>query len=144
MFCGWPVRWQIESIQIFQYLRCMIWQMKSRFNRGVVTLIALALTLLTLAHQPLAGPQVDLSAYAMADGTLPALCLDQTDGTAKTHAPCPACTLIAGMHAAAVFALPDVILQTTNADWPAPTLIIRTDNTPRAPPARGPPAPLFI
>lgn len=116
---------------------------KHNFNRVVVVLFALALILVSYAHR---APQqtIDLTAYAMPDGTLPDLCLDVTGDQGGTHAPCPACTLIAGMDLGSAFVLEGIKLRSNIANWSNPAPRIWADNAPRAPPARGPPIALFI
>lgn len=116
---------------------------KHRLNRVIVVLFALALILVSYAHRP---PQqtIDLTAYAMPDGTLPDLCLDVTGDQGSTNTPCPACTLIAGMDLESAFVLAGVKLQSDIENWPNPAQRLWAMNAPRAPPARGPPAPLFI
>ena len=77
--------------------------MKARRNRrqwAVRILCAIALLFVGFAHQPATlarSAPVDLSAYALPDGTLPIFCLTDTDGSPKgghPHAqPCDACRI---------------------------------------------------
>lgn len=69
---------------------------------AAAALFVLAQLTLGFAHQPLSGlslpssgeAQVDLSAYALPDGTLPDLCLNgKAGGTALKAHPCDACVL---------------------------------------------------
>ena len=114
-----------------------------QFAQNVLTLL-LAVALLTLGfgHRMALQDPVDLSAYAMPDGTLPDLCHDggtPAHGT-KDQAPCPACRIIAALELPAITSLPPVQLTPIVVVWPAVALADNTAHPPRAPPARGPPA----
>jgi hypothetical protein len=111
----------------------------------VSALCALALVLVGFAHRPAeaAPPAADaaLAAYLAAGGTLDDLCLDAGgDGGTLSHADCPACTLaktIAPPPVAAGLAAPAPCAAARLATPDRPAL---AGHTPRAPPARGPPA----
>ena len=71
-----------------------------RWRWAVRILCAIALLFVGLGHQPVTLAQaapLELSAYALPDGTLPILCLTDTDGSRKhahVHAqPCDACRI---------------------------------------------------
>ena len=74
-------------------------------RRAVAALYALAMLLLGFAHQPVAqaNPQIDLSAFALPDGSWPDLCRSQEDtphddtgGAARGLMTCAACLLVHG------------------------------------------------
>ena len=119
----------------------------SRFARQfaqnvMVLLLAGALGVLGFGHRMALQDPVDLSAYAMPDGTLPELCHD--GGTAghdqKDQPPCPACRIIAAVELPHVITLPSVQLVPVTVVWPDVALADASTYLPRAPPARGPPA----
>ncbi|HSO46633.1 MAG TPA: hypothetical protein VLQ68_01760 [Rhizobiaceae bacterium] len=51
-----------------------------RFNLATRIACAVALVLVALAHRPAVSVAADLSAYALPDGSIPALCLPGEDG----------------------------------------------------------------
>lgn len=113
---------------------------------GVVLALAMAVLEAHLPMAPARGPAPDLSAYAMPDGTLPSLCLtmDDPDGDGSaTGDHCPEC-VIAKVLAVLAPSVPHVSGATplAVARLSAETLVIA--ERPRAPPARGPPAPLSL
>ncbi len=122
----------------------------SRFARQfaqnvMVLLLAVALGVLGFGHRMALHDPVDLSAYAMPDGTLPELCHD--GGTAehgqKEQPPCPACRIIAAVELPPVITLPPVQLEPVAVIWPDVALADASAHPPRAPPARGPPTVLI-
>lgn len=117
-----------------------------QFARNVmVLLLAVALITLGFGHRMALHDPVDLSAYAMPDGTLPELCHDggAADHGAKHQPPCPACRIIAALDMPVVAALPAVALVVAIVVWPDTALADANAHPPRAPPARGPPAVLI-
>ena len=112
----------------------------------LVVLLALVLVLVCYGHRLFLPDAPDLSAYAMPDGTLPALCLDgsQDDQRQTAQAPCPACVISAGLQIPPVVALPVVVLSGEIIEWPAPAAVHGHAHPVRAPPARGPPSVFLI
>jgi hypothetical protein len=116
--------------------------------------MVLALVGLGFGHQKIAPDPVDLTAYAMPDGTLPQLCLDATGDDraahntaghdAQTKGPCPVCTLATGFVLAVQPEPAALILAAQMADWPAPQRVEWLSAASRAPPARGPPISFLI
>lgn len=118
----------------------------SRFARQfaqnvMLLLLAVALAVLGFGHRMALHDPVDLSAYAMPDGTLPELCHDggTADHDQKDQAPCPACRIIAAVELPPVITLPPVQLEPVAVVWPDVALADVSIHPPRAPPARGPP-----
>ncbi|MDO8982270.1 hypothetical protein [Cypionkella sp.] len=118
----------------------------SRFARQftqnvIVLLLAVALGVLGFGHRMALHDPVDLSAYAMPDGTLPELCHDGSaaDHGAKEQPPCPACRIIAAVELPPVVALPSEQLEPVAVVWPDVALADASAHQPRVPPARGPP-----
>ncbi|MDB5661318.1 MAG: hypothetical protein JWS10_3933 [Cypionkella sp.] len=114
-----------------------------QFAQNVMTLLlAVALVTLGFGHRMALQDPVDLSAYAMPDGTMPELCHDGgvSDHGMKDQAPCPACRIVAALELPAIVSLPPVELTAVAVVWPAVALADMTEHPPRAPPARGPPA----
>lgn len=111
----------------------------------MVLLLAVALGVLGFGHRIALHDPVDLSAYAMPDGTLPELCHDggTQDHGQKDQAPCPACRIIAAMELPPVITLPPVQLEPVTVIWPEAALADASEHQPRAPPARGPPITLI-
>ncbi|MDZ4310304.1 MAG: hypothetical protein U1A24_07085 [Cypionkella sp.] len=107
----------------------------------MVLLLAVALSVLGFGHRIALHVPVDLSAYAMPDGTLPELCHDGggPEHGAKDQPPCPACRIIAAVELPAVITLPPVQLVPVTVVWPDVALADASSHLPRAPPARGPP-----
>ena len=107
----------------------------------MVLLLAVALGVLGFGHRMALHDPVDLSAYAMPDGTLPELCHDggTAEHGAKDQAPCPACRIIAAGELPTVLALPPVQLEPIAVVWPDVALADASTHQPRAPPARRPP-----
>lgn len=116
-----------------------------QFAQNVMALLlAVALIALSFGHRMTLQNPVDLTAYAMPDGTLPQLCLDGgSDHGVKDQAPCPICRIGAAMELPAIVTLPPVRLTPVVVAWPAAALADATDHPTRAPPARGPPAVLI-
>lgn len=117
-----------------------------QFTQNVlVLLLAVALAVLGLGHRMALHDPVDLSAYAMPDGTLPELCHDggTPDQGQKDQAPCPACRIIAAVELPPVLTLPAVQLEHVAVVWPDVALADVSADPPRAPPARGPPTVLI-
>ena len=112
----------------------------------LVVLLALALGLVGYGHRLILPDAPDLSAFAMPDGTLPALCLDggQDDQRQTVQAPCPACVISAGLQIPPMVALPVVVLSGEIIEWPAPAAVHGHAHPVRAPPARGPPSIFLI
>ena len=108
-------------------------------------LLAVALGVLGFGHRIAPHVPVDLSAYAMPDGTLPELCHDggAADHGAKDQPPCPACRIIAAVEMPPVITLPPVQLVPVAVVWPDVALADASAHPPRAPPARGPPTVLI-
>ena len=108
-------------------------------------LLAVALAGLGFGHRMALHDPVDLSAYAMPDGTLPELCHDggTLDHGQKDQAPCPACRIIAAVELPAVLTLPSVQLEPVAVVWPDVALADVSTHMQRAPPARGPPTVLI-
>lgn len=106
----------------------------------LVVLLALALGMVGYGHR-MALPALDLSAYAMPDGTIPVLCLvgGQESSKSAAEAPCPACVISAMLQMPPVGTLPAVDLTATLIEWPAPASVSGMPPPARAPPARGPP-----
>jgi hypothetical protein len=105
-----------------------------------VLLLALAMALAGWAHRP--APRAELLAFAGPGGTLPALCLAGADGsqTGDSHETCPACTLAKSAVLAAPASLGSRSVLPRPASWRPVAPAFAAANTPRAPPARGPPA----
>jgi len=87
----------------------------SRFARSFaqnVTVLPLAATLDlgSCGHRMTLHIPVDLNAYAMPDGSMPAFCPHRgtADHGQKTQAPCPACRIIAAAEPPAAIPLPPV------------------------------------
>ena len=108
----------------------------------MVLLLAVALGVLGFGHRITLHVRVDLSAYAMPDGTLPELCHDggTADHGQKDQPPCPACRIIAAVELPPVITLPPVQLVPVTVAWPDVALADASTYLPRVPPARGPPA----
>ena len=107
-------------------------------------LLAVALVGLGFGHRMVLEDPVDLSAYAMPDGTLPELCHDGgEDHGAKDQPPCPLCRIIVALDMPATVTLPPVLLTPQLVVWPHRSVAERSAHQPRAPPARGPPATLI-
>lgn len=101
--------------------------------------LILGVALLAFAHPPLRAHVVDLSAYAMPDGTLPDLCLMDADHPAQ-GAHCPACHLPAQLPAprpaiAAVWTELPPVLPPQSAAQLTPRLRAAAPPEARAPPA---------
>ena len=118
----------------------------SRFARQfaqnvMVLLLAVGLTALGFGHRMGLHDAVDLSAYAMPDGTLPELCHDgeTAEHGAKDQPPCPACRIIPAVELPPIITLPPVQLVVVTVVWPDVALADASTHQPRAPPARGPP-----
>ncbi len=107
----------------------------------MLLLLAVALGVLGFGHRVALHDPVDLSAYAMPDGTLPELCHDggAADHGQKDQAPCPACRIIAAVELPPMITLPPVQLEPVAVVWPEAALAGASEHQPRAPPARGPP-----
>ena len=75
-------------------------RLQDRWRVAVAALYALAMLLLGFAHQPaaLSRPTIDLSAFALPDGSLPELCLGSRDDTGAIVGVlvCDACLLVHG------------------------------------------------
>lgn len=75
-------------------------RLQDRWRVAVAALYALAMLLLGFAHQPaaLASPAIDLSAFALPDGSLPELCPGSRDDTGAIAGflVCEACLLVHG------------------------------------------------
>jgi hypothetical protein len=103
--------------------------------------LILGVALLAFAHPPLRAHVVDLSAYAMPDGTLPDLCLEDADADHPAQGVhCPACHLAAEPPAprpniAAVWTELPQILQPQTAAQFIPSLRTNAPPEARAPPA---------
>ncbi|MES2435274.1 MAG: hypothetical protein V4586_15810 [Pseudomonadota bacterium] len=113
-----------------------------QFAQNVMALLlAVALVALGFGHRMALHDPVDLSAYAMPDGTLPELCHDggTADHGAKDQAPCPACRIIAAVELPQLITLPPVELVPVTVVWPDLALADASTHQPSAPPARGPP-----
>lgn len=123
----------------------MIRMMRQFAQNLTVLLLAAAFSLLGYGHQIRLHDPVDLSAYAMPDGTLPELCHDAGlgDHGQKDQAPCPLCRIIAAMELPPVVTLPPVQLVPVVVVWQDAALTDAEGHQPRAPPARGPPATLI-
>jgi hypothetical protein len=102
-------------------------------------LLALALIGLQFGHNALAPEPIDLTAYAMPDGTLPQLCLDASGTDQQAKSPCPACIIAAAVVFENPVAAAPTRLAVSLANWPAPAAPLRAAHHPRSPPARGPP-----
>ena len=117
-----------------------------QFSQNVmVLLLAVALGVLGFGHRMALQDPVDLTAYAMPDGSLPELCHDggTADHGQKGQAPCPACRIIAAVELPPVITLPAVQLEPVAVVWPDTALADSAMHQPRAPPARGPPSVLI-
>ncbi len=113
-----------------------------QFSQNVMALLlAVALAVLGLGHRMALHDPVDLSAYAMPDGTLPELCHDRgtAEHGAKDQPPCPACRIIAAVELPPIITLPPMQLVPVAVVWPDVALADASTHPPRAPPARGPP-----
>lgn len=113
-----------------------------QFAQNVMLLVlAAALGVLGFGHRMALHDPVDLSAYAMPDGSLPELCHDggSADPGQKHQAPCPACRIIAAVELPPILSLPPVQLEPVAVIWPEAALADTPAQPPRAPPARGPP-----
>lgn len=115
--------------------------MRHFLQNVTVVLIALALAFVSFGHRIALAKPIDLTAYAMPDGTLPQLCLDGTDAgkSMADKRPCPACVIAAAVCLPAAMSLPVVQLPSAQANWPVASQPIAQAHQPRAPPARGPP-----
>ncbi|GLS85529.1 hypothetical protein GCM10010873_05020 [Cypionkella aquatica] len=104
-------------------------------------LLAVALTTLGFGHRMVLQDPVDLSAYAMPDGTLPELCHDSGmgDHSSKDQAPCPLCRIIAAFEIPASTGVPAVHLVAVAQVWPQLAVADASAYPPATPPARGPP-----
>jgi hypothetical protein len=110
----------------------------------LVVLLALAVVGIGYGHRMNPGYPVDLTAYAMPDGTLPQLCLDGSAQDPIAKPPCPACTIVAAFLLPPATLPAPVLLAANMADWPMPIATAQAAHRPRAPPARGPPAVFLI
>ncbi|OYU40842.1 MAG: hypothetical protein CFE33_01795 [Pseudorhodobacter sp. PARRP1] len=123
----------------------MIRMMRQFAQTLTLLLFAAALSVLGYGHQmPLHDP-VDLSAYAMPDGTLPELCHDagSAEHGQKGQPPCPLCRIIAALELPPVVTLPPLHLDPVAVVWRDAALTDAKSHQSRAPPARGPPATLI-
>lgn len=121
-------------------------QFVRQFTQNVMLLLlAVALGVLGFGHRIAPHVPVDLSAYAMPDGTLPELCHDgaPADHGQEDQAPCPACRIIAALALPQPLALPAIHLEPVSVVWPRTALADTAAHQPRAPPARGPPSVLI-
>ena len=116
-----------------------------QFAQNVMALLlVVALVGLGFGHRMMLQDPVDLSAYAMPDGTLPELCHDGgADHNAKDQPPCPLCRIVVGLDIPPVVGLPPMQLAPSSVVWPRSALAVAGLYQPRAPPARGPPAALI-
>lgn len=110
----------------------------------MVIALTVALVGVGFGHRMVAPDRLDLTAYAMPDGTLPQLCLDGSGHDQTAEAPCPACTIVAAFLLPTQVAPAPILLAANMADWPAPVALLRPMHQPRAPPARGPPSSFLI
>lgn len=105
----------------------------------VAVLMALSLGLAGFGHKPLRPQGVDLAAYAMADGTVPELCLTGQAGGEAGHEGCPVCVIAKAFVLAAMAEAPALPLAFRRE---VVAVVAVADNSlqfARAPPARGPP-----
>lgn len=115
------------------------------FARNIMALLlAVALIGLSFGHRMVLEDPVDLSAYAMPDGSLPELCHDGgADHGTKDQPPCPLCRIIAALDMPPIISLAPVQLAPASVVWPDTALADASLYQSRAPPARGPPAALI-
>lgn len=109
-------------------------------NRLTVALLALALMVLGFGHQHAPALPADpmLAAYIQMGGALDDLCVTQ-DGPQGVAEDCPVCTLAQSMALGADAPASGAALLFATLDLPAAGHLLASNNSPRAPPARGPP-----
>lgn len=116
--------------------------LKHLMNRLTVALIALAFIGLGFGHQNVRATPTDamLAAYVAAGGQIDALCLTDTNMPQNAADDCPVCTLAQSMALADAISGSETCLTLTEIDLPVAGHLLTKPHTPRAPPARGPPA----
>lgn len=130
----------VELSATFRYAALMTYAICYIRDIVVRVLLILGVALLAFAHQPLRANVVDLSAYAMPDGTLPELCIVAVGADQPAHQiHCPACHLAAEIPApspivAAIWTqLPETLPPQTTAQI-IPSLRATAPPEARAPP----------
>jgi hypothetical protein len=120
--------------------------MVGRFwTRAVSVLCALALVLLSSAHRPVtaasSASDPAVAAYLALGGSLDDLCLSGgADGHGASHDDCPACTLAKSMAPGPALRGPAGPSSRSSVIRRCSDLPRLAVHSPRAPPARGPPA----
>lgn len=113
-------------------------------TRLTAALLALALAVLGFGHQHAPAMPSDpmLAAYLQMGGSLDDLCMDLEDAPQGMAQDCPVCTLAQGMALVPELVQSGLPLRIARIDPPRAGHLLANHHTPRAPPARGPPATL--
>lgn len=113
-------------------------------NHLTAALLVLALVALGFGHRhsPATPADPGLAAYVAMGGVLDDLCLDEQEAPQGVAQDCPVCTLAKVMALAPETARAGFSLRPVTADLPPAGHLLASHHTPRAPPARGPPAAL--
>lgn len=111
-------------------------------NRLIVACLALALMVVGLGHQHATATPSDpmLAAYLEMGGSLDELCIESTDAGRGMAQDCPVCTLAQSMALSPDAPELTACARITRVDPPRLSAPLAHGHTPRAPPARGPPA----